>query len=374
MSIRERTYAQLDGLRGIAVLAVLVQHTFGIQRETAFAIWAPGPAGVRLFFVLSGFLITGILLEARDRAEAQGTPLIATLRAFYIRRFLRIFPLYYMTLLVAALLGIDAMRHWPWFVTYASNVLNVIHTSAVGSASHFWSLAIEEQFYLGWPWIMLFTPRRKLPHVLIGAIALAGVTRILLVSFGWAYAAYVLTLPRLDSLAAGGLLAYLGIGSRAISTCGWVAICSALLLFWLPSQQPAVMLASEWCGIAGSLWLVARAAQGFTGRSGALLARGPLAGLGVISYGIYVIHRFVPEAVNNVEAMADVWLRMPPHVGFPRFIYVLITTIVAASLSWWVMEAPLNRLKRHFPYVRRRPAASPRVQIDAVPPEGSVAT
>jgi peptidoglycan/LPS O-acetylase OafA/YrhL len=146
-----------------------------------------------------------------------------------------------------------------------------------------------------------------------------------------------------------------------------------VILPWLPIQHPAVMLAAEWCGIAGSLWLVARAAQGFKGPAGTLLTGGPLAGLGVISYGIYVIHRFIPEAVGNVEAIADIWLRMPRDIGFARFLYVLSVTIVAALLSWWLMEKPLNGLKRHFPYTPRRSKEVEKLRVDAAPPAAGAA-
>src|SRR5262249_20351356 len=109
---------QLDGLRALAVLAVVAHHTMPGVRDQL----DPGPAGVRLFFVLSGFLSTGILLRARADAEAAGGGFARVLGAFYARRFLRIFPVYYAALLAAAVLGLPLVREsLPWHLTYLSN-------------------------------------------------------------------------------------------------------------------------------------------------------------------------------------------------------------------------------------------------------------
>src|SRR5262245_34719431 len=141
---------QLDGLRALAVLGVLVCHSTDSE-------WAHlGPFGVRLFFVISGFLITRILLEQR------GAPVGSVLRAFYWRRLGRIAPLYYVALIVYWSFGVPGARElWPWLVTYTSNMVDP--ATPLGFVGHFWSLAVEEQFYLVWPPLVLLLSRRTLP-------------------------------------------------------------------------------------------------------------------------------------------------------------------------------------------------------------------
>lgn len=127
---------------------------------------AMGQYGVTLFFVLSGFLITRILLNIRDRYNDSSPKagVMTSLRVFYLRRTLRIFPLYYATLIIVTLLNIDSAReYWQYYFFYISNYL---YPSVTGynRLSHFWTLAVEEQFYLVWPFIVLFVlpVRRKL--------------------------------------------------------------------------------------------------------------------------------------------------------------------------------------------------------------------
>jgi len=166
---------QLDGLRFLAIAGVMIQHN-----------WRPGPmpwifgrldyaeTGVRLFFVLSGFLITGILLRGRAAATVAATSRLSTLRNFYVRRFLRIFPVYYATLLAVVLLDISPARQiWPWLVTYTTNIYIWHRVAWIGHLGHLWTLAVEEQFYIVWPWLVLFLPRRLLRPILGCLIVLA---------------------------------------------------------------------------------------------------------------------------------------------------------------------------------------------------------
>src|SRR5262249_15573796 len=159
---------QLDGLRAFAVGAVLIHHFFKPARigGVDFAL-----LGVWLFFVLSGFLITGILLRLRDQVDHSGYPSGFALRQFYIRRFLRIFPLYYSVLFMAATIDLGDVRDTIlWHLAYISNYLFATRQDWGSITAHFWSLSVEEQFYILWPVLILFAPRRLLLKLIISVI------------------------------------------------------------------------------------------------------------------------------------------------------------------------------------------------------------
>src|SRR4029453_1573433 len=144
---------QLDALRFFAILGVIVTHDwYPDPLPWIFRDLDPGHVGVRLFFVLSGFLITGILLRCRRRAEEQEHRRSVLTRRFYARRFPRIYPLSYAVLAVNIFVGIEPTRLlWPWLVSYTTNIYISVHHQWIGPAGIFWTLAVEEQFYLLWP-------------------------------------------------------------------------------------------------------------------------------------------------------------------------------------------------------------------------------
>ncbi|MGD0541558.1 MAG: acyltransferase, partial [Tepidisphaeraceae bacterium] len=201
----------LDGVRGLAVLMVMSFHF--LQRETfpssrvvnlLQSISRVGQTGVDLFFVLSGFLITGILLHAKQSP--------AFFRNFYARRALRIFPLAYGALLVVyvvlPLAGLTAWTSWKqqlWFWLYASNLHATFSTQDIGGPGHFWSLAVEEQFYLTWPTVVWLCNRRSLYGACIGCLIISLAARLVLIKLD--YTVFDFTLCRLDALAMGAILA-----------------------------------------------------------------------------------------------------------------------------------------------------------------------
>ncbi|HEV2844590.1 MAG TPA: acyltransferase, partial [Thermoanaerobaculia bacterium] len=208
----------LDGLRGLAILLVLLLHftvyggppaTEGIDKLFYRAAQA-GWIGVDLFFVLSGFLITGILYDAKGGENY--------FRSFYARRVLRIFPLYYGALAVFLLL-VPALRpgsFWHW--TYLSNVQIAREGwPDSGALGHFWSLAVEEQFYLFWPVAVLLLARRSLMAACWVCLAGSLLLRVGLHLADQETAAFVLTPARLDSLAAGALLALAARGPEGLA-------------------------------------------------------------------------------------------------------------------------------------------------------------
>src|SRR5882672_1783125 len=164
---------QLDGIRAIAVALVLMTH------YTHFRWTLIGSrTGVLLFFILSGFLITGILLDIKEAMTGSASQSAFALRQFYCRRFLRIFPLFYATLLVTYIAGFPDVRiYLGWHAAYLSNFLFFWKQSYLGYAGHFWSLAVEEQFYLVWPAVILLAPKRMLLSIILSCVLAAPVTR-----------------------------------------------------------------------------------------------------------------------------------------------------------------------------------------------------
>jgi len=371
----------LDGLRGVAVLLVLAFHFAHIDGEGGTVERAllgaarSGWAGVDLFFVLSGFLITGILLDAR------GTT--GYFRAFYLRRVLRIFPLYYAYLailffllpaLFPALEVKGATQGWLW--TYLGNILFAREGGFQASpyTGHFWSLAVEEQFYLLWPFLVWLLPRRRLAVLCVGLVAGAFVLRFAIhrTTFN-ATAAYVLTPARMDALAMGALVA---IAMR--EPAWWPRV--RLGAPWVLSAA-AGAVAAVWVGQGGlfggdpvvQVWAFGPIAAGFAallvlavdGNGGSPLSRGltrpGLRAAGKYSYGLYVLHYPVLlalEAAGLTSAMLAGRLggRL---AGVAAFVAIAgAVTFAGALLSWDLLEKRFLRWKDVVPYGRQPGAGS----------------
>jgi peptidoglycan/LPS O-acetylase OafA/YrhL len=357
---------QLDALRFIAVLGVLISHFWiphGLPWLLADMDW--GWLGVRLFFVLSGFLITGILLDSRKIAEMSVHTPAFLIRQFYIRRFLRIFPIYYLAIAVTLALNLSPGRElWGWLLSYTSNIYIAVHNSWIGPFSHFWSLAVEEQFYLLWPCVIMFLPKKWIPFVILFAILLAPAYRF------WAYQIYrfeispfdfkaaTFTLANLDSLGLGALLAFAWRTKLALRTIqkyltklilpfGIVLYLTSLALYHYHLKPSVFFTLNDFAASLIFTWLVSTAAIGLGGIVGRLMTVPLLMYLGKISYGIYVFHYFVPLMVFPVFEALKIPLQVP---GVSNFIVSGMLTIALAALSWRVLERPINKLKRHFEY------------------------
>ena len=301
-----RHMVQLDSLRAFAVSGVLLHHFLPVSIKVA----PFGAMGVKLFFVLSGFLITGILLKCKQIIETTGQSPWFTIRRFYIRRFLRIFPLFYFVLIAAAILNVHPTREtFFWHASYLSNVYIAATGDWPGPLSPFWTLAVEEQFYLIWPCVILFVPRKHLPRLVILTIIIAPVFRLIGVLAGLNPSGIgVLPLACLDTLGLGAFLAICSDSSFNFShIADWLTkiglwfggpmLIGELLLYilgvWHPFQQITFDLVM---GLV-CVWLIARASKGFGGLQGKILELKPLIYVGVISYGVYVYHTFVQGMV-----------------------------------------------------------------------------
>ena len=369
---------ELDGLRGIAILLVVCLHYIGIQGATGgpitkllHRIVELGWSGVDLFFVLSGFLIGGILLDARDSPNY--------FKTFYARRFFRIIPIYYAWVLLYLFLvtfagrfiqahsnsGRAEMSGLPVYLhfLFLQNIWPIAFFGLGGAwLEPMWSLAVEEQFYLVGPWLIRLFSKRSLYYVLLVLVIGAPLLRMGLLTVAHAGTDVVyMSMPcRADALALGVLAALLwrddGVRERFASHAGiFTAVRAVLglgvlcLLVWWPKNTDFVEQT------IGYTWLAA-----FYGvcvlsvlvRPAGLLARWMrvrwLREVGIVSYCIYLIHAAVDVLCHGVL------LRSAPRVSTPASaavtILAAVLTYAIARLSWQFFERPLLERGHRFKY------------------------
>lgn len=349
---------QLDALRALAVIPVLLVHFWP-------SLPSLGQEAVRLFFVLSGYLITSQLLDGRAAlgAHAPARGRWRVIGRFVARRALRVFPAYYLLLLLLVLANApDVRRDVVAHAAYTSNLLAAARNDwGSGATAHLWSLSTEEQFYLVWPLLVVLLPLRVLPFVMAAAIALAPAVRAALlagVSPGGEppIALWVLPPTSFDALGCGALLALWRDDAAArarLRRAGVIAFAPWLLtmLAWHSGWAPGVEFFA--LAVAPVLWalaccaLIDAASRGIGGLAGAVLDGRALRYLGRISYGVYLYH--LPAFWALSEAMER--LRLPmPHSGPAKFVLGSALAVAVAALSWHAFEQPINRLKRRWPF------------------------
>lgn len=336
---------ELQGLRGIAVLAVALYHSHPRLAGTWLypaSLW--GWAGVNLFFVLSGFLITSILLEARDKPHY--------FRNFYGRRALRIWPMYVLVLAVCYLkadwfIGVpagEAIRTAPWwaYVLFLQNLFHLALPPAIGPT---WSLAIEEQYYFLWaPIVRALTSPRVLATVLASALIACPLFR--LSHFAWITPTHTLT--HLDGIAMGSLIS-IGLYTLPLSRRVWtiLGLCGVAVGFWAAGTiagGTAFLDSALTAGFGGTV-LACIASTGARNPLNAVLRRGPLPYYGRISYGMYMTHIMVfiyfgwfDQHMNPYGSAGNLAV-----VGFR----LAACTLVATAL-WYGFESRILKLKRFF--------------------------
>jgi peptidoglycan/LPS O-acetylase OafA/YrhL len=335
----------LQGLRGVAVLAVVIYHCHLRLKGTwvyGASLW--GWAGVNLFFVLSGFLITSILLESREKPHY--------FRNFYGRRALRIWPVYVLMLILCALLP-------DWFVNESSTafghvgpwvacillVQNLFHLTLPWALGPTWSLAIEEQYYLVWaPLVRWLTRPWMLCAVLTMALVASPMFRMS--HFGWLTATH--TLIHLDGIAWGSLLA-LGLHAAGISRRTWLwlglgGMAAGLLAAATVAGGTAFLDSALAVGFAGAV-LAAIASTGARNPVSALLRRGPLPFYGRISYGLYMTHIAVIIYFGWFDEHMDRYGMMG---NLAVMVFRLAVTTAFATVLWYGFESRILKLKKYF--------------------------
>jgi peptidoglycan/LPS O-acetylase OafA/YrhL len=372
--IATRHIPALDGLRGIAILLVLFHHLTIYRPESGIDKWiAALPlfswAGVDLFFVLSGFLITGILLDSRDSDRY--------FSSFYMRRSLRIFPLYYLVIFLALVIlplipklhtvlagpyeDPPALPYWLYFTNISVAGRGLVH----GWIDVTWSLAIEEQFYIVWAVVVFLWAPRYLGWLCAAIVLVEPFARAFALEQRFTpESIYFLTWFRLDGLAAGALLAWawrrgwLPSLSRwtlpvaVVGLSGLVAIVyeAGNAWWWNPRMQ---QVGFSLIVIVASTMLIAAVAKPEGSLWPRVLSAGWLRAFGKYSYCLYLIHLPVMRAVREYvfDPFDHEMLEIVPWIGQASF-YVAATApaFALAWISWKVFEAPILSLKARFPY------------------------
>jgi peptidoglycan/LPS O-acetylase OafA/YrhL len=353
--------SELDGLRGIAILLVLVFHFTPSSGPLFFLahVFQTGWVGVDLFFVLSGYLITGILLDSVGRPHYY--------RNFIIRRSLRIFPLYYACLLLYGFLTFyPSLIRWvdflhaggaAWYLGYLGNISVFLQSAWPGAAmlTPLWSLQVEEQFYLSFPFIVSAVSRKTLTMLLLASVVAAFLLRVILTLSlpDNLVGTYVLMPCRMDDLAMGGLIAIVQRERPQWLKQRWIG--------WLTAVSAATFLGicllftvTPWSAVMRTLGFTAAGLM-FTGILVMLISwRQPfllalcrlhvLVWLGTISYGLYLLH--IP-ALTVVRRWVTPRLGIAPDGSAQLFVSMAVA-IAAAALSWWLFESRVLKLKDRF--------------------------
>ncbi len=358
---------QLDSIRAFAVIFVILTHWFP---QAAFKQYVDlGGTGVDIFFVLSGFLITGILLESRRSVELGASTVTKgiIIRNFIVRRVLRIFPIYYLLILI--LLVFDnvlksSMREdVVYYATYIQNFLFYERQSwPGGKLAHLWSLAVEEQFYLFWPWLMVFVNSKYIKHTILFFIILGFTSNyIFKLLLEKKELINILTPTCFDGFGVGALMAYYNTNHKAYFQRGKLIKIFSLIALVLLS----INLITE------NRWIPNRTIVSFF--TGALIiycllpstdvikkyvfGNSLLIFIGKISYGVYLYHNFIPLYWKGFIHMLDQRSLKVPFVniwipaGYENMFLLTqsaLLLLLISYLSYRFIESPILKLKSRF--------------------------
>jgi peptidoglycan/LPS O-acetylase OafA/YrhL len=368
----------LDGLRAISVLVVMLRHfnTFWYPYNWPEVVYSVAVhlslPGLDVFFALSGFLISGILMDSK------GSP--AYYRNFYIRRAIRIFPVYYVFLIlwfnVLPLVWPGDTRAFShpvstqaWYWTYLTNFMIVIKGGGriPPNTYHFWSLALEEQFYFIWPTVVYLCSRQTLKRVAMGCVAFSLLFRIAVLLMGLKYEVGFLLLPgHMDPLAAGCLVAILIREPRGRLLLArwarplWLLTFSVVigLIYATKGFQPTNRFVVTFGFTASALLAASSVAIAVLLDPGTrlyrVLSHPVMLVIGGYSYAMYILHYPIELLFNlsgvTIASFAFLHSRLAMQLAYS--LVLSLATIAAGALSWHGLEKHFLKLKKHFPYGR----------------------
>ncbi|ANW96092.1 hypothetical protein AXE80_07280 [Wenyingzhuangia fucanilytica] len=342
----------LNGVRAIAVFLVVIAHWF--PQDHFLKIFPIGNFGVDVFFVLSGFLISRILFQEIKK----NTNKVRILKVFLWRRFIRIFPIYYLTLFFLYLtrntIGNNFVENINWYLFYVSNYLNYKETKWFGALAHLWSLSVEEQFYLFWPLLLLFIIKKK--NILITGIMFIIIGTIYpFIIGGWHK---VLTIACLNTFGSGIILAYSevfepkwkNIFFKYIKSIGYLML-SLIIINYLIYKIPffSTRLATSIIAVQIIIFFKEKKEKNIIYR---VCNSKVLDFLGMISYGLYLYHNLVPrywKASINKLGLSTPYSKNYEFTYWESFLMVLIL-ILTSYISWVIIEKPFLKLKKYISY------------------------
>lgn len=303
----------LDGYRGVAVILVILGHWLP-EDNLIRRIFPVAFLGVRMFYVLSGFLITSILFSANDSIRAGKTTVGRAFRVFYARRTLRIFPVYYLTLLLVGIFYPYLLYRYPflfhpyrvgliWFLTYSTNIYMYLYHSYLMPFSHFWSLAVEEQFYLMWPLIIIFCKPKYFFRLIVFVILACFVFKLVMVNIpgelgkGDFYS--VLVFSCMDCFGLGALLSLYICDKEKFpgfeKILKWLSLISFLLFVFMynTGHTANVLYFSLMAVFSAYIILILLDEKRFVTK--VFFSNPFLVYIGKISYSVYLFHNLVPS-------------------------------------------------------------------------------
>lgn len=343
---------KLDSLRAIAAFMVIVSHYF---EELKLGHFAYGANGVPIFFVISGFLITSILLAQKNKLDKS---LWELFKNFIIKRALRLFPIYYLMIIVlfglSVFLGLwicDKGDEWYYF-TYTQNWLFYIKGWQSPLINHSWSLAVEEQFYLFWPLILLSVPKKHELKLILFLMFTGIIVRYwLTLNYTGIGTIKGVTFSNFDTLGSGALLAYF-IQYKVVQVELFlekyhkpllvITLVSTLFLTYLNMNNGLIL--PQLINVM-AVCLVFACFESVNDFMTPFLNLKFIQNIGKISYGIYLYHKPIPTFFGLLTSKLNIPI---PDNKYILFLIYLLVTYIVASLSWKLIESPIGKLKNKF--------------------------
>ncbi len=353
---------ELDCLRFFAFLLVFISHAFSIKPDyyvqsgvsQELALWiskavGAGGVGVVLFFVLSSYLITELLIREYTRRGR------LDIQSFYIRRALRIWPLYFFFLIVIyvvipqeSIYSLKTNFFWPMLFFVGNWAVVVNNGMGASVAGALWSISVEEQFYVAWPLVISRVGVNRLKHVCIGLLVVSNLTRIVMEKKGAGFIAFwCSTVTWFDAIAAGALIALLLRGKAPrFSLLARLLLAGGGLAIWILSGRFRANLIYP--DIAWYPLIVCGSVMLLLAALGSSLTNRVLVYFGRMSYGLYVFHALALVIASQIFV----------NYGLYHAVAALAITIAMSAISYHWLEKPFLTLKKRFTYVASDPVLS----------------